>query len=171
MGYAKVFIAILLVWVGGTDAATAPDFSSPNLSGKQVNLQQLLEKGPVLIDFWATYCRPCLKVMPKFAEIHHQYAKYGLTVLGINEDGPRGQTKVRPFLKRLNIPYQVVIDGDGGLLRRFGAAGCPSAFLIAPDGEIVIKHAGYIPRYHNEMIDAIEMLLPESKVENTSGVW
>ncbi|MCZ6635521.1 MAG: TlpA disulfide reductase family protein [bacterium] len=169
MSYVKVCIAALLLWAGQAGAGTAPDFSLPDLKGKRVNLQKLLEKGPVLVDFWATYCKPCLKAMPKFAEMHRKYEERGLTILGVNEDGPRGQAKVRPFLKRLKIPYRTVIDGDGSLLRRFKAPGCPSAFLIAPDGEIVLKQAGYIPRYHKEMIDAIEMLLPKDKADHTSG--
>ena len=162
MHFLKIGIAMLL-YVGATHAATAPDFSLPNLEGKQVNLHKLLDKGPVLIDFWATYCKPCLKAMPKFAEMHHKYSERGLTILGVNEDGPRGLAKVRPFLNRLKISYQTVIDADGGLLRRFGASGCPSSFLIAQDGEVVLKHAGYIPKYHEEMIQAIEQLLTTSQ--------
>jgi len=108
MSYVKVCIAALLLWSGEAGAGAAPDFSLPDLKGKRVNLQKLLEKGPVLVDFWATYCKPCLKAMPKFAEMHRNYEERGLTILGINEDGPRGQAKVRPFLKRLRIPYRTV---------------------------------------------------------------
>lgn len=165
MRYFKICFMVLLFGggvVGNTGAATAPDFTLVDLDGKQVNLQKLLEMGPVLVDFWATYCKPCLKAMPQFEKMHHTYSERGLTILGVNEDGPRGIVKVRPFLKKLQISYRNVIDGDGSLLHRFGASGCPTAFLIAPDGQVVLKQAGYIPRYHDEMIEAIEMQLSKS---------
>ena len=168
-GWAAGALAALLLWAGSVSAAVAPDFTARNLEGKQVNLKALLERGPVVVDFWATYCKPCLKAMPGLAEIQRKYQDRGLTVLGINEDGPRNRTKVRPFLKRLKIPYQIVIDGDGELMRRFNAPGCPSAFLIAPDGEIVLKQAGYIPRYHEDMIKAIETVLPADRADKPSG--
>ena len=80
-------------------ADIAPDFNLRSPEGKRVHLKSLLEEGPVLLDFWATWCKPCIKAMPKLQEIYDQYSERGLTVIGVNEDGPRGQSKVKPFLR------------------------------------------------------------------------
>lgn len=164
-------IILLLLWTVSANAASmvAPDFVKTDLQGQQVNLRTLLDKGPVLIDFWATYCKPCLKAMPKLETIHQKYQEKGLTVLGLNEDGPRGQTKVRAFLKRLKITFPIVIDGDGAVFKRFGMTGCPSTVLIAQDGEIVLKQVGYIPKYDDELIQSIELLLSNVPDDKFTG--
>lgn len=169
--YYVICVTILSFWTASVNAANvmAPDFVKTDIQGQQVNLKTLLEKGPVLIDFWATYCKPCLKAMPKLETIHQKYKEKGLTVLGLNEDGPRGQTKVRPFLNRLKITFPIVIDGDGALFKRFGLTGCPSTVLIAQDGEIVLKQVGYVTRHDDELIQTIEMLLPKTPVRKLTG--
>ena len=94
----KILGLWLCLLIASTARATeVPDFNLPTPSGKRVKLYALLEKGPVLLDFWATWCKPCIKAMPKLEEIHAKYADRGLTVLGINEDGPRGQTAFARF--------------------------------------------------------------------------
>ena len=82
-----------------TSGTQAPDFSLPTPEGKQIRLSALRKNGPVLIDFWATWCKPCLKAMPKLVELHERFKDRGLTVLGVNEDGPRSRTKVKPFIR------------------------------------------------------------------------
>ena len=153
-------LAGLLFSMGPIGATTAPDFNLRDTEGKRVNLKALLKNGPVLLDFWATYCRPCLKAMPKLEEIHHKYGDRGLTVLGINEDGPRGQTKVKPFLKSRKISFRSVFDPDGGLMRRMQVGPLPATFLIAQDGEIVLRRDAYDPDV-SPLIEAIESLLPD----------
>ena len=150
-----------LLCAGGGASAGVPDFALPTPEGHRVSLKDLLGKGPVLIDFWATTCRPCLKAMPKLEEIHRKYRDRGLTVLGVNEDGPRSQAKLRPFLSARGISFPVVIDADGGLMRRMLVGSLPTTFLIAPDGRTVFRQVGYTPDI-GPLIAAIESLLPSS---------
>lgn len=165
-----ICVTVLSLWAVSANAASmmAPDFVKTDLQGQQISLRTLLEKGPVIIDFWATYCKPCLKAMPKLEAIHQKYQEKGVTVLGLNEDGPRGQTKIRSFLNRLKITFPIVIDGDGALFKRFGMTACPSTILIAQDGEVVLKQVGYVPRYDDELVQAIEMLLPKTPVRKST---
>ena len=157
-------LAALLFCTAPTGAATAPDFNLWDTEGKRANLKALLDKGPVLLDFWATYCKPCLKAMPKLEEIHNRYKDRGLTVLGVNEDGPRNQTKVKPFLRARKITFRSVFDADGGLMRRMQVGALPVTFLIAQDGEIVLRQTGYHPDVR-PLAEAIEALLPTAEVD------
>lgn len=169
----RYILCIIMVFFGSVSVyganMIAPDFVKRDLQGQQINLKTLLEKGPVVIDFWATYCKPCLKAMPKLETIHQKYEKKGLTVLGLNEDGPRGQSKVRPFLNRLKITFPIIIDADGALFKNFGMTGCPSTVLIASDGKIVLKQVGYVPKYEDELIQSIEMLLFKASADKYTG--
>ena len=152
-------LAATLLWAGAAVASTAPDFNLPDPQGRRVNLKALLKRGPVLIDFWATWCKPCIKAMPKLMALHRKYGNRGLTVLGINEDGPRSQAKVGPFLRARGIEFPVAIDGDGGVMRRMQVTALPTALLIAPDGEIVLRRVG--TSHEKDLIEAIEALLPK----------
>ncbi len=142
-------------------ATEAPGFNLPALSGERIQLTALLEKGPVLLDFWATWCKPCIKAMPKLEEIHAKYADRGLTVLGVNEDGPRGQNRIRPFLRGRNITFPIAIDADGSVMKRMQVRALPTTILIAPDREIVLREAGLSDG--QTIIDALEVLLPEKE--------
>lgn len=159
----KNFLALwLCLLVASSARATeAPDFNLPGLSGERVQLSALLKKGPVLLDFWATWCKPCIKAMPKLEEIHAKYADKGLTVLGVNEDGPRGQNRIRPFLKGRKITFPIAIDADGSVMQRMQVRALPTTILIAPDREIVLREAGLSDG--KAIIDALEVLLPAKK--------
>ena len=153
--------AAALVWAGTGTAAQAPDFNLPDLEGQRVHLKALLKGGPVLVDFWATWCKPCMKAMPKLIEIHKTYKDRGLTVLGVNADGPRSQAKVKPFVRTRGISFPVVIDGDGGVMRRMQVQALPTTVLIAQDGEVVYRHVGIGDE--KGLVEAIEALLSEEK--------
>lgn len=148
------------------NATDAPNFNLAAPNGERVELSKLLKQGPVLLDFWATWCKPCIKGMPKLDQIHQKYKDQGLTVVGINEDGPRGQNRIRPFLNGRNITFQIAIDSDGSVMKRMQVRALPTTILIAPDGEIVLRQAGLSDP--EPLIKAIEMLLPKKETTHES---
>lgn len=154
----------LSLTIGSAYATTAPDFNLAAPDGKRVQLSELLKEGPVLLDFWATWCKPCIKGMPKLDEIHKKYKDKGLTVIGVNEDGPRGQNRIRPFLRGRKISFQIAIDSDGSVMKRMQVRALPTTILIAPDGEIVLRQAGLSDPA--PLVEAIEMLLPKKETSD-----
>ncbi len=153
-----VAIASIVLGVASSDAASAPDFNLRNLQGERVNLKTLLTKGPVLLDFWATYCKPCVKAMPKLQKIHEKYGKSGLTVLGINVDGPRGQNRVKPFLRARNVSFPIALDSDSGVMRRMQVNVLPTTLLITQNGEITLRQVGYNSKNAEALLAAVESL-------------
>ena len=138
----------------------AADFNLRTPEGKLLNLSSMLESGPVLLDFWATWCKPCVKAMPKLQEVYETYKDRGLTVVGVNEDGPRGQSKVKPFLRARKITFPIVLDLDSGVAKRLGATSYPTTLLLDTDGTVVFRQAGFIKGQEHDLIEAIEALLP-----------
>lgn len=138
-----------------------PNFKQKNLQKKNVELYQLLEKGPVLLDFWATWCKPCLKAFPKLNALHEKYGDKGLTILGINEDSNRNQTKIKPFVKSLNIQFDVVFDANNALMRQFQISNLPATILISPDRKIISRDFGYSPNKFKKLEKQIISLLEE----------
>jgi thiol-disulfide isomerase/thioredoxin len=129
----------------------APGFTLPDLDGGEVSLASLRGR-PVVIDFWATWCAPCVHQIPvlnAFQEAHPE-----VPVLGIAVDVD-GREVVAPFAEEHGIAYRVLL-GDDALARRYGAFGFPTLFLLDRDGAVAAAHAGVVSR--EELEEALAAL-------------
>src|SRR5262245_42215156 len=75
----------------------APRFTTKAVGGAKRDLANLLKRGPVLLDFWATWCKPCRTSMPRLQGLHRELSLRGLTVVGISVDGPGSSSRVTSF--------------------------------------------------------------------------
>ncbi len=146
---------------------TAPDFRLPDLKGKQVSLKSLLGKGPVVLDFWATWCKPCVKYLPKLQKVYDKYKKDGLVVVGINEDGPRNRAKINPFIKSKRINFPILIDANSQVMRSYRIMGLPATIVISSDGEIYKVHKSYKPGDEKILEKEIQDLLSKTVKEES----
>ena len=126
-------------------AASKSQFTLPTLDGGQFSLQEALKQGPVVLDFWATWCKPCIKSLPKLQEIAGEYGKRGVRVYTVNTDGPRNQPKVRPFLKRHRLELPVLLDHTRQVMKQFQLSVLPATLIISTEGAVVYRHVGYKP--------------------------
>ena len=145
---------------------TAPDFNLRSPEGKRIHLKSLLEEGLVLLDFWATWCKPCVKAMPKLQKIYDKYKDQGLTVVGVNEDGPRGQAKVKPFLRSKKLTFPIALDLDSSVAKRMRVTAYPTTLLVDRDGMIVYRQAGFTSGQEAELIAEIEQILGVAETDS-----
>ena len=157
----KLFLVILLATVVLGMGSDVTNFKLLNLRNQQVELARLLKDGPVLLDFWSTWCKPCIKAFPKLNALHKKYGEKGLTVVGINEDGARSQSKVKPFVRSLRIKFPILIDNNNEVMRRLQVQSLPTTILIAPDGMVVARQVGYSPDGIKKLEEQIVSVLKE----------
>jgi thiol-disulfide isomerase/thioredoxin len=117
----------------------APNFSRVDLNHRRVNLADYRGK-VVLLNFWATWCAPCLTEIPRFVAWQQEYGGRGLQVIGISMDDEEQPVRVAYQKYRLNYP---VVMGDERIGEMYGGVlGLPVTFLIDRSGKIRFKHQG-----------------------------
>jgi peroxiredoxin len=123
----------------GSANGEAPDFSVNDIAGKKLALSQYRGK-VVLLDFWATWCAPCLEEIPHFVQMQDKYGAQGFQAIGISmDDGPK---PVQEFYKQHKLNYPVAI-GSSALADSYGGIlGLPVTFVINRDGKIRKKYVG-----------------------------
>ena len=136
----------------GADRPVAPDFTLLDLEGRPVSLVDFQGK-TVVIDFWATWCPPCIFQVPELNEFWRDHRESGeVVVLGVAVD-VEGAEVVAPWVAEQNVEYAILI-GDEGLAREFGAMGFPTLAIVAPDGRLDSLHVGLIEKAELEEIVA-----------------
>ena len=139
--------------------APAPDFSVSTLEGAEFALAA--HRGEViLVNFWATWCGPCIIEIPDLQRLYDTYQDRGLTVLGVSvEDGE--DDLVREFVAEYTMTYPVAISME--MADEFGGVyGLPTTFVIDKNGQIVERVIGLFPT--EEMIPRLEALLAAEEV-------
>ena len=150
-------------------AAPKAQFTLPTLDGEEFSLREALEKGPVILDFWATWCKPCIKGLPAVQKIAREFEDRGVGVYAVNVDGPRNQPKVRPFLKRHRLELPVLLDHSRQVMKQFQLPAVPASMIISPEGEVVYKHFGYKPGDEIRLRTKLKELLGEAEPDSTKG--
>ena len=122
----------------------APNFVLENLDGDYVELNQEIGEGPILLSFWATWCKPCIQELAEFKKLYNEYKDKGFKLLAISTDSERTVAKVKPFVKSKSYDFPVLYDTSGDVARIYYARAVPFTVLIDDKGAIVYTHLGYM---------------------------
>jgi peroxiredoxin len=147
----------------------APDFTLPTLDDEELALSSL-RGNVVLLDFWATWCGPCVQALPKMQEIHAHFKGQPVVVLGVNRDGPGMNDQITTLLERKDITFGHVLDADGSVAAEYQVTGIPSAILIDKDGIVQDVGMGFMPGKEKELIAKIDKLLKGERVYDADEV-
>ena len=145
-----------------------PDLSVKLLDGKQVRLSALLEEGPLLVSFWATWCAPCKKEMIFLEEFHQKYNENSFRVLAISTDSPKSMSKVKSYIRAKKYTFLVGIDPNQEIAKKMNALLMPTTLILNKDRKVSWYHQGFIPGDEKEIeaqIRAVLYLDQEKAVE------
>jgi len=136
----------------------APEFAGTALDGEPIALADLRGR-VVLLDFWATWCGPCVAAMPHIQKITEEYADRAVTVLGVNRDRPGDETKVKRFLEKKKITFRQFMDEEGDVAKAYKVTGIPCSVLIDTNGIIQDIKVGFGSGGEDDLRNGVDRLL------------
>jgi len=158
MKRALIIIILLAAFVLNGYGDSVPDFSLKKMDGSAFKLSDHLGKKIILIDFWATWCKPCKKLLKKLDQIHQDY-KDTVEVIAISTDDSSAFSRVESYIKGKRYSFTVLLDPESSVLRILNPSRVlPFTLMIDKKGNIVYTHTGYMPGYEKELIKEIERL-------------
>src|SRR5687768_10486180 len=139
--------------VGTTTGFQAPAFTLLDTSNNQVSLKQFRGK-IVVVDFWASWCAPCLRELPTLRDIQQRYGDSGVVIIGVSEDFSR--TSWRRYLSNISLEWIHVYDdaGAASVATRYGVEGIPSNFVLDRFGVIEATNI-----YGKDLVSQVEALV------------
>ena len=138
-------LAFAFFSVYGAYAQQVRNFVLNDLQNKSRSFDELKGEKLTLIDFWATWCKPCIKAIPELNKLYRNYSSKGVNLIGINCDGPRSIAKVAPMTKTLQIEYPVLLDMNTQLMNELNLSAYPTLLIVNSTGKVVWVHEGYVP--------------------------
>jgi cytochrome c biogenesis protein CcmG, thiol:disulfide interchange protein DsbE len=134
----------------------AQNFKLNNIDGGQFELNSIIGDGPVLLSFWATWCKPCMEELTEFNKIYNDLKDKRFRLIAISTDNEKTVAKVKPFIKSRNYNFTVLLDTNSDVARKYYAQQIPYTVIIDKEGNIIYSHLGYMKGDEKKVRSIIE---------------
>lgn len=141
--------------------AQLPKTTIKDIQGKSISTDTLSNKGrPFIIDFFATWCKPCIRELDAISEVYKEWQKEtGMKLFAVSIDQAQNINKVKPLVDNHEWEYDVFLDPNSDLKRAFGIQLIPYVLIVDAKGNIVYRHQGYTDGAEEELIEKVRELL------------
>lgn len=152
---------VLAAGLMAQNAKMPQNITLKTVDGQTVQSSAIQNDGkPVIISFWATWCKPCNRELNNIKEVYEEWQEEtGVKLVAISIDDSRSVNKVKPHVDSNEWPYEVYLDQNSDLKRAMGVVNVPHTFVINSEGEIVWQHTGYQDGAEEETIEQVRNLL------------
>jgi cytochrome c biogenesis protein CcmG/thiol:disulfide interchange protein DsbE len=116
-----------------------------DMEGNRVYVDSLLAEGPLVLNFWATWCRPCRVEMPKLQTVALELADKAVNFAAVSLDTRRNKARVDAYVEQNSVSLPVYRDPEGTLAKKFKVVAIPTTIVLNQAGEIVYSTRGYRP--------------------------
>lgn len=158
----RIFLALFVLALVqiGVAQNKIPSVKLKDVAGKEVNTADLNNDGkPMIVSFWATWCKPCLKEMKAIGDVYTDWVdETGVKMVAVSIDDARSSAKVKTMADANGWEYEILLDVNGDFKRAMNVANPPHVFIIDGKGNIVYQHNGYSEGSENELIEKVRML-------------
>ena len=154
-------VILLFTSISFAQNRALPNKEVKTLDGSNFNIANLENDGnPIVISFWATWCKPCKKELNNIAEVYEDWQdETGVKLVAISIDDTRSMNKVMPYVNSSDWDYEVYLDSNSELKRAMGVSTVPHTFLLNGKNEIVWDHRGYMEGDEDELLEEIEKIV------------
>lgn len=142
-------LSLIAAMIGTASGAPTPAAASFDLARHRGRV--------VVVDFWASWCKPCRQSIPWLNAMRERYGASGLTIIGVNVDAERADAD--RFLRDVPIEFEVVFDPQGELAKQFKVQGMPSSYVFDRTGKMVDTYVGFRDAKKDEHEAALKKLL------------
>jgi len=136
-----------------------PYFELQDLNNNWLNYTEVKGERLTIIDFWATWCQPCVRSIPELNQIYREYSPSGVNLIGISVDGPRNQSKLKPFVSSLGVEYTILRDVNSEVMKEMNVISVPTLLILDETGELLFIHEGFRPGDEKILREKINALL------------
>ena len=160
-----LFIGMMLVALTTTVSAQLPKVTLKDLLGKVIDTDTLSNGGkPFIIDFFATWCKPCNRELDAIAEVYEEWQEEtGMKIFAVSIDQAQNIHKVKPLVDNHGWEYDVLLDPNSDFKRALGIQMIPYVLIVDGQGNIVYKHNGYTDGAEEELIEKVRELVRSDK--------
>jgi len=145
-------------------ALRAPDFTLKNMAGEDVPLSKHRGEDVVVLDFWATWCAPCVEAMPIIDRVVSRMREEGKNVVLYAVNQAEGKDKIARFLEQQELDVNVLRDEDGTVAGKYWVTGIPQTVIINPEGEVEMIHVGFGPNLERTLTRELSMVLNDEPI-------
>jgi len=157
-------ISFIFCNLNANDIVQGKSIASTNLkdlTGKTINTNAFDNDGkPIVISFWATWCKPCLEELNTISELYDEWTEEtGVKIIAVSIDDSRNSKRVAPFVKSKKWKFEVYLDENSDFKRAMGVTNPPHTFLLDGNKNIVFEHNGYAAGDENHLFEKIKKVV------------
>lgn len=156
----RILLLLLPFLWGATAWAQMPKATLNDIHGNAVAIDTIGANGqPVIVDFWATTCKPCLRELAAIADVYEDWqAETGVRLVAISTDPAQNTHKVKPLADENGWEWDVLLDPNSTVAQALGVKFNPAVIIVDGSGNIVYRHTGYTDGAENELIEVVKKL-------------
>jgi peroxiredoxin len=142
-------------------SAQLPAITIKTMEGKTIRTDTLSNEGkPFIIDFFATWCKPCNRELDAISEVYEDWQdETGVKIFAVSTDQAQNINKVKPLVDNHGWTYDVLLDTNSEFMKALGIQMIPATFVLDGNGKIVYRHVGYNEGEEQELIEKVRELV------------
>ena len=157
----RLLLFLCVMGLAVSASAQLPKVQIKDISGRTVSTDTLSNDGkPFIIDFFATWCKPCNRELDAIAEVYDEWVEEtGVKIFAVSIDQAQNINKVKPLVDNHDWEYDILLDTNSDFKQALGIQMIPYVLIVDGQGKIVYKHNGYTDGAETELIEKVRELI------------